>query len=170
MLSLFYPVTTLAVGSVQLLSRVQPFATACAEACQTSLFITSSQSLLKLMCIESVIQSSHLYCPPLLPSIFPNIKVLSNESILRIRWPKCWSFSFSLSREYSVLIAFRIDWLDCQAVLGTLESSSAPQFKSINSSAPCFLYGPTLTSIHDYWKSHSFDWTDLGWQSNVSAF
>ena len=81
-------------------------------------------------------------------------------SVLHIRWPKYWSFSFNISpsSEYSVLISFRMDWLDLLTVLGTLqESSPAPQFKSVNSSALNFLHGPTLTSIHDHWKNHSFD-------------
>ena len=117
--------------------------------------------LLKLMSIESVMPSNHLIlCRPLLllPSIFPSIKVFSNESVLPIRWPKCWPFSFSISpfNEYSGLISFRIDWLDLLAVQGTLKSLFQ-QFKSINSSALSFLYSPTLTSIHDYWKNHSFD-------------
>ena len=91
----------------------------------------------------------------LLPSIFPSSRVLSNESVLCIRWPKYWSFSCSISpsNEYSGLISFRTDWLDLLAVQGTLKSSPTPQFKSINSSAFSFLYGPTLTSIHDYWKT-----------------
>ena len=86
---------------------------------------------------------------------------------------KYWSFSFSISpsNEHPGLISFRMDWLDLFAVQGTLkESSPSPRFKSINSSAFSLLYDPTLTSIHDYWKNHSFDWTDLCWQSNVSAF
>ena len=78
-------------------------------------------------------------------------------------------FSISPSSEYSGLISFRIDWFDLLAVQGTLESSATPQFKSINSSALSFLYGPTLTSKHDYWKNHSFDYMDLCWQSNISA-
>ena len=94
---------------------------------QASLSITNSQSLLKLMSIESVISSNHLIlCHPLflLPSIFPSIRVFSNESVLRIRWPKYWSFSFSISpfNEYSGLISFRMDWLDLLAVQGTLRS------------------------------------------------
>ena len=96
-------------------------------ACQASLSITNSQSLLKLMFIESVMPSSHLIlCRPLLlpPSIFPSIRVFSNESVLPIRWPKYWSFSFSISppNEYSGLISFRIDWFDLLAVQGTLKS------------------------------------------------
>ena len=114
------------------------------------------------MYIESVMPSNHLIlCRPLLLllSIFPSIRVFSNESVLCIRWPKNWSFSFSISpsSEYSGLISFRMDWLDLLAVQGAQESSPTPQFKSINSSALSFLYSPTLTSIHDYWKNHSFD-------------
>ena len=131
---------------------------------QASLSIANSRSLLKLMPSESVMPSSHLIlCHRpllLLPSIFPSIKVFSNESALRIRWPNDWSFSFSISpsNEYLGLVSFRMDWLDLLAVQGTLkESSLAPQFKSINSSVLSFLYSPTLTSIHDYWKNHSFD-------------
>ena len=99
-------------------------------------------------------------CPLLLlPSIFPSIRGFSVESVLCIRWPKYWSFLFSISpsNEYSGLISFRIDWLDLLAVQDSQESSPEPQFKSINSSALSFLYSPTLTSINDYWESHSFD-------------
>ena len=106
----------------------------------------------------------------LLPSVFPNIRVFSNDSVLHIRWPKYWSFSFSVSpsNEYSGLISFRMDWLDLLTVQGdSQESSPTPQFKSINSSTLSFLYSPTLTPIHDYWKNHCFD---RCWQSNVSAF
>ena len=114
-------------SSVQLLSCVQLFVTPWTAARQASLSITSSQSLLKLMSIESVMPSNHLiFCHPLLlpPSIFPSIRVFSNESVLRIRWPKYWSFSFSISpsNEYSGLISFRIDWLGLLAVQGTLKS------------------------------------------------
>ena len=113
--------------SVQLLCRDQLFLTPCTEARQASLSITNSQSLLKLMSIESVMPSNHLIlCRPLLflPSIFPSIKVFSNESVLHIRWPKYWNFSFSISSstEYSGLIFFRINWLDLLAVQGTLKS------------------------------------------------
>ena len=133
------------------------------------LSITNSQSLLKLMFIESVIRSNHLIlcCPLLLPpSIFPSIRVFPNESVLHIRWPKYWSFSFSISpfSEYSGLISFRIDWLDLFAGQG---SSPTPQFKSINSSVLSFLYSPTLSSIHDYWKNHSFDEMDLYWPLSI---
>ena len=120
------------------------------------------QSLSKPMSIESVMASNHLifYCPLLLlPSIFPRIRVFSNESALCIRWPKYWSFSFNISpsNEHSGLISFRMDWLDLLAVQGTLKSSPAPQFKSINSSALSLLHSPTLTSIHDHWRKHSLD-------------
>ena len=113
--------------SVQSLSCVQLFATSWTAAWQASLSITNTWSSLKLMSIESVMPSSHLIlCRPilLLPSIFPSIRVFSNESVLHIRWPKYWSFSFSItpSNEYSGLISFRMDWLDLLAVQGTLES------------------------------------------------
>ena len=112
---------------VQLLSHVQLFATSRTVAHQASLSITNSQSLLKLMSIKPMMPSSHLIlcCPLLLlPSIFPNIRVFNNESVLRIRWPKYWSFSFSISpsNEYSGLISFRMDRLDLLAVQGTLKS------------------------------------------------
>ena len=130
---------------------------------QASLSITNSWSLLKLLSIELVMPSSHLIlCHPLLlpPSIFPSIRVFSNESVLHIRWPKYWSFNFSISpsNEYSGLISFRMHWLDLLAVQGTLKKSSlTPHFKSINSSMLSFLYSPTLSSIHDHWKNHSLD-------------
>ena len=111
--------------SVQLLSRVRLFATPCTAARQASLSITNSRSLLKLMSIELVMPSNHLVlCRPLLlpPSIFPSIRVLSSESILRVRWPKYWRFSISPSKEYSGLISFRIDWFDLLAVQRTLKS------------------------------------------------
>ena len=112
---------------VQLLSHVQLFASPWTAACQGFLFFTISLSLLKLMSIESVMPSNHLIlCGPLflLPSVFPSIRVFSNESALYIRWPKYWSFSFSISpsNEYSGLISFRIDWWDLFAVQGTLKS------------------------------------------------
>ena len=142
-------------------------------ACQTSLSFTISRSLIKLMSTELVIPSNHLIlcCPLLLlPSILPSIKVFSNESILCIRWPKYWSFSISPSKEYSALISFRIDWFDLLAVHGTQESSPAPQYKSNSCSALSLLYAPALAPAHDYWKNHSFDYRDLCWQSDISAF
>ena len=113
------------VNSVQSLSRVQFFVTLWTAACQFSLSITNSWSQLKLMSIKSVMPSHHLIlCRPLLlsPSIFPSIRVFSNESVLRIRWPKYWSFSISPSSEYSGLISFRMNWMDLLAVQGTLKS------------------------------------------------
>ena len=141
--------------SVQLLSHVQLFVTLWTAACQASQSIANSRSLLKLMSIESVMPSNHLiFCRPLLLplSILSSIGDFSKKSVLHIRWPKYWSFSFSISpsNEYSGLISFKIDWLDLFTVQGTLKKSSlTPQFKSINSSALSLLYSPTLTSIHD---------------------
>ena len=114
-------------SSLQSLSHVQLFATLWTAACQASLSITNSRSLLKLMSIESVMPSNHLIlCCPLilLPSIFPSSRVFSNESVLHIRWSKYWSFSFSVSpsNEHPGLISFRMDWLDLLAVQGTLKS------------------------------------------------
>ena len=112
--------------------------------------------------IESMMPSSYLIlCRPLLllHPIPPSIRVFSNESTLPMRWPKYWSFSFSIipSKEIPGLISFRMDWLDLLAVQGTLKSPPTPHFKSINSSALSFLYSPTLTPIHDHWKNHSLD-------------
>ena len=133
------------------LGHVQLFATPWIAACQASLCITNSWSLLKLMSIQLVMPSNHIIlCHHLLllPSIFSSIRVFSSESVLCIRWPEYWSFSFSISpsNEYSGLISFRMDWLDLLAVQGTLKSLL--QYH-INSSALSFLYSPTLTSIHD---------------------
>ena len=167
---------SLTFSSVQSLSCVRLFATQGTATRQVSLSITNSQSLPKLMSIELVMPSNHLILCRLLlllPSIFPSIRVFSNESVLHIRWPKYWSFSFNISpsNEHSGLISFRMDWLALLAVQGTLKSLlQQTQFKSINSSALSFLCSSTLTSIHDHWKNHSLDWTDLCWQSNVSAF
>ena len=116
--------------------------------------------------------SNHLilcYLLLLLPSIFPRIRVFSNESALPIRWPNYWTFSFNISppNEHSELISCRMDWL---VLLAIQESSPAPQFNSINASVLSILNGPTLISTRDYWKNHSFDYMDLCWQSNVSAF
>ena len=141
-----------AMSSVQVrCSVMSDFVTPWTAAHQASLSITNSRSLLKLMSIESVMPSNHLIlCFPLLlqPSIFPSIRVFSNESAHHIRWPNYWTFCFSLSlsNEYSAC-----------SPRDSQESSPTPQFKSINSSALSFLYGPTLTCIHDYWKNHSLD-------------
>ena len=172
-------------SSVRLLSHVRLFATPWITACHASLSITNFQSSPKLMCIELVMPSSHLIlcCPLLLlPQIPPSIRVFSNESTFRMRWPKYWSFSFSISpsSEHPGLVSFRMDWLYLLAVQGTLKSPlrlsnwldptgwiclqckglsrvPTPQFKSINSSALSFLHSPTLTSIHDHGKNHSLD-------------
>ena len=176
---LFFSCTeSLLFSSVQSLSHVRLFATPWTTACQASLSNTNSWSLLKLMSIKSVISSNHLIlCHTLLlpHSIFPSIKVFTRESVLRISWPNYWSFSFSISpsNEYSGLISFRMDWLDLLAAQGTLKSlpqhhSSKASFqrmtkfttkkkKSINASVLNFLYSPTLTCIHDYWKNDSLD-------------
>ena len=119
------------ISLVQSLSRVWLFVTPWTAACQASLSITNSQSLLKLMSIELVMPSNHpILCHPLflLPSIFPSIRVFSNESALCIRWPKYWSFSFNISpsNEHSGLISFRMDWLDLLVVRGTLKSLPQP--------------------------------------------
>ena len=138
------------------------FVTPWIVACQASLPFIISQSLLKLMSIELVMPSNHLFlCHPLflLTSIFPSTRVFSNELTLCIRWPKFWSFSFSISpsNEYSVSTSFRIDWLDLLAVQGTRKSFLTSSFKSINYSVFSFLYSPNLTSIPDYWNNHSFE-------------
>ena len=127
----------------------------------------SSLSLLKLMSVELVIPTNHLilgHSLPFSPSIFPSIRVFSNDLALHIRWPKYWSFSFSISpsNEHPGLISFRMDWLDLLAVQGTLKSLlQQPKLENINSSVLSLLYGPTLTSIHDYWKNHGFGYRDL---------
>ena len=148
------------ISSVQSLSHAQLFATPWTAVRQASLSIINSWSLLKLTSIELVMPSNHLIlCHSHLPFNFPSIKSYSNESVLCIRWPRYWSFSFSISpsNEYSGLISFRMDWLDLLAVQGNPKSSPTPQLKSINSSGLSFLYSPALTSIYDYWKNHSFD-------------
>ena len=134
-----------------------------AAAHQASLFCSISQSLLKLMYTESAMPSEHLlFCHPLflLPSIFPSIRVFSSESVLCIRWPKYWSFSFSFSpsNEYSGPISFRIDWFDLLAVQATLKSLL--QHQSSKASVlwhSAFFNSPMVTSIHDHWKNHSLD-------------
>ena len=130
---------------------------------QASLSITDSQSLLRLMSIESVMPSSHLiFCRSLLlsPSIFPSIRGFSNESVLHIRWTKYWSFSFSISpsNEHSRLISFRMDWLDLLAVLGTLKSllqHHSSKASILRHSA--FFIVQLSHPYYDYWKNHSFD-------------
>ena len=142
--------------SVQLFSCVWLFETPW-TACQASLSITKSWRLLKVMSIELVMPSNHLIlCLPLvlLPSIFSSIRVFSNESVLHIRWPKYWSFRFSisLSNEYSGLISFRMDWLDLLAVQGTLKSL-LQHHSSKASILWCSGFFLSLTFLHDYWKN-----------------
>ena len=129
---------------------------------QASLSITISQSSLRLTSIESVMPSSHLIlCRPFSPAPNPScIRVFSNESTLRMRWPKYWSFSFSInsSKEHSRLISFRMDWFGSPCSRrDSQESSPTPQFKSISSSALSLLHSPTLASIYDHWKNHSLE-------------
>ena len=137
---------------------------------QASLSITNARSLPKLMSIDLVMPSNHfILCHPFLfpPSIFPSIRFFSNVSVFHVRRPKYWSFTFSISpsNEYS---GISIEWFDL-AIHGTLKSPPAPQFKGISSLVLSFLYGPTLTSIYEYWKKHSFDSTDLCQQGDFSA-
>ena len=151
---------------VQVLSHVQLFLPPWTEALQGPLSFTISRSLLKFMSIESVMLSNHLIlcCPLLLlPSVFPSIRVFCNESALGIRWPKYWSFSFSISpsNECSGLISFRMDWFDLLAGQGTLKSLLHTTVGKHHSSSVDLLYGPPLTSIHGYWKNQSFDRMDL---------
>ena len=128
---------------------------------------TTVQNLLKFMSIEPMMLSNHLiiYHPLLLlPLIFPSIRIFSSESALCIWWPEYWSFSFSISssNEYSGLISFRIDWFDLLAVQGTLKN----HLQNHNSKASilwCSSFTVQLTSLHDYWKNHSFDYTDICW-------
>ena len=139
---------------------------------QASLSFAVSWSLLKLPSIESVMPSNRLIlCRPLLllPSIFPSIRVLSNEFALRIRWPKYWSFSFSISPsgEYSGLVSLRTDSFDLLVVPGTLRTLLQ---ECICSLVLSLLYGQTLKSMHDSWENHSFDQRDPCRQSDVSAF
>ena len=154
---------------VQSLSHALLFVTPWTAAHQSSLSSTVSQTCLKYMSIELVLLSNHLILCQLLlllPSIFPSIRVFSNELALHIRWPKYWNFNFSPSSEYSGLISFRIDWFALLTVQGTFKSlhNPASQFKSISSLALNLLYAPILICIHDYLKNHSFDciWSFVG--------
>ena len=149
-----------------LLFCVQLFVTPWTAARQASLSITNSWSLLKFISIESVMPSNHLIlCLPLLlpPSVFPSIRVFSSESVLCIRLPKYWSFNFSTVLPVNIqdLFPLGLTGLISLQSKGFSRIFSNDQFKSINSSVLSSLYGPTLTSIHDYWKNHSFDYTDL---------
>ena len=154
------------ISSVQSLSLVRLFATPWTAARQAFLSITNSWSLLKLKSIESVMAPNHLIlCRPLLllPLIFPSIRVFAKESVLCIRWPKYWSFSFSIrpSNEYSGLISFRMDWLDLLAVQGTLKSLLQHHSSKASILWPSVFFlraiHDFLISIHDYWKDHSLD-------------
>ena len=139
-------------------SRVRLFATPWTAAHEASLSFTISWSLLKLMSIESVLPSNHLVlcCPLLLPSIYPSIKVFSNELALCIMWPKYWSFSFNFhpSREYSGLISFRIDWFDLLAVQGTLKKSL---LQHCSWKASIVWHSAFFMVHHNYWENHSLD-------------
>ena len=142
---------------------------------QVSLSFTISQSLLKRMSIELVMPPKHLIlCHPLLLllSVFPIFMVFSSESALLIKWPKYWSFSFSISpNEYLGLISIKIDWFDLLAVQETLKSLLQHHNSKVSiQKVLSLLYGPTLISIHDSWKNHSFNHVDLCWQSDISAF
>ena len=157
--------STKSLSSVQSLSHVRLFVTPWTGAHQASLSITNSQILLKLMSIKAVMPSNHIIlCHPLL-----SIRVFSNESVLHIRWPKYWSFSFSISPSLPLGLTGLISFLDMQCGVSNMqypcfdspresqESSPTPEFQIINSLALSFLYSPTLTSIRDYRKNHSFD-------------
>ena len=156
--------SSLLISSVESLSCVQLFATPWTTARQVSLSMTNSWSPPKPISMESVMPSNYLiFRHPLLllPTIFPSIRVFSNKSALRIRWPKYWSFSFNISpsNEHPELISFRMDWLDLLAVQGTLKSllqHHSSKVSVLKHSA--FFIVQLPTSIHDHWKNHSFDW------------
>ena len=153
------------VVSVELLTCVQLFVIPRITARQASLSFTICWSFLRFMSIELEMLSKHVilfHTLLLLPSIFSSIRVFSNVSALQIRWPNYWSLSFSISpsNEYSGLISFRIDWFDLLVVQGTLKSLL--HHHSLKASI-LLLYDPTITSIHDYWKHHSFHYMDLCW-------
>ena len=149
-------------SSVQSLSHIRLFETPWTAAHQASQSITNSRSIPKPMYVETVMPSNHLIlCRPLLllPSIFPSIRIFSNESALHIRWPEYWCLSFSQSFQWTARTDLLLDGLigsSC-SLRDSQESSPASQFKSINSSVLTFLYSPILTSIHDHWKNHSLD-------------
>ena len=164
---------------VESLSCVPLFVTPWTVACWASLFFTISWRLLRLMSIESMMPSNRLIlCRSilLLPSVFLSIRVFSNELILHIRWPKFWSFSFSInpSNEYPGLISFRIDWFDLLAVQGALKSLLQHHNLKASSLHQCFIkhqfFMVQLSHANAYWENHSFDYTDLGLQRDVSAF
>ena len=164
---MLYNRSLLLIVVVQSPSRVWLFVTPWTTAYLVFLSLAISWSLPKLMSIASVMPSSHLilWCPLLLlPSIFPSIRDFSNESTVGIRWPKYWSFNFSISpsNEYSGPISFKTDWLDLLAVQGTLGSLlQHHSWKASMLLALCLLYGPALTTVRDHWEDHSFDYMDL---------
>ena len=148
--------------SVQSLSHVRLFGTPWTAVRQASLSVTNSQSLPKLMSIKSVMPSNYLIlCHPFLlpPSILPSNRIFSNESALCIRWPKYWSFSFSMSppNEYSELISFRLDWLNLLAVQGSLKSLLQHHSSKASIFWRSAFFTAQLISIHDHWKNHSLD-------------
>ena len=150
------------ISSIQSLSCVRLFVIPWTAAPHASLSITNSWSSTKFLSIELMMPSKHLmlFCPLLLlPSIPPSIRAFSSESTLHIRWPKYWSFSFSISpsNEHSALISFRMDWLDLLAVQGSLKSLLQHHSSKASFLALSFHHRPTLTSIHDHWKNHSLD-------------
>ena len=164
-----FPVTVRQVCCYSVAKCIQLSATLWSQA---PLSCTISQSLLKFISIKLVMLSNHLilcFSLLLLPSILPSIRVFSNELAFCIRWPKYWSFSVTPSNEYSGILE---DWLvgSLCSLRDSQESSLASQFESISSSVLSLPYGPNLTFMHDYWRNNSFDYTDLCWKSNVSAF
>ena len=173
-LSSLMPSIQIVLVVVQLPSHVRLFATPWTAACPASLSQSFSQSLPKFMSIASVMPSNHLilWCSLLLPSIFPNIRDFSNELTVCIRWPKYWSFSFSISpsSEYSGLISLKIDWFDFLAVWGLSGVFSSTTVWRHQFFGLCLLYSPALTTVRDHWEDHSLDYMDLCQQSNVSAF
>ena len=166
----------MSLAVVQLLSHVRLFVTLWTAVCQASLSITHSRSLHRLTSIELVMLSNHLIlcCPILLlPSVFPRIRVFSNESVPHIRWPKYWCFSFSISpsNEYSGLVSFRIDWFDLLAVRGTLKSLlQYHSTKALILQHSAFFMVQLSPPYMTTGKNHSFNYMDLCLQSNISAF
>ena len=156
------PKSLVLISCIQSLSHVWLSTIPWTAACQASLPITNTQSLLKLMSVELVMPSNHLIlcCPLLLlPSFFPSIRIFSSESVLHIRWPKCWSFSFSINLIKNIQDWFPLGltgWISLKSK-GLSRVFPTQLFKNINFSVISYLYSPTLTSISDCWKNHSFD-------------
>ena len=175
--AIYLSIIYILVAAFQPLSHIQHFVISWMAAHQASLSFNISLSLLKLMFIELVIPSNYfIFCCllPLLTLIFPSIGVFSNELALHISWPKYWSFSFSIgsSSEFSGLISLGLTGLISLLSKGpsSVFSSTTVQKHQFSGTQLSFLYGSAFTSVHDYWKNHSFDYTDLCWQSNVPAF